>query len=77
SIVVNLYWKLFQLDVKNAFLNRILKEEVYMELPPGFSHKFQGKICKLNKALYGLKQSPRAWFESFMKFLQQLGFSQG
>ena len=66
SLATNLGWPLFQLDVKNAFLNGNLKEEVYMEQPPGFIAQGEsGKVCKLHKAIYGLKQSPRAWFGKF------------
>ena len=60
SMAVNLDWPLHQLDVKNAFLNRDLEEEVYMEVLLGFSESFGRKICKLKKSLYGPKQSPRA-----------------
>ena len=75
-IVVNQNWPLFQLDVKNAFLNGDLIEEVYMDIPAGFETKdTQGKVCKLRKALYGLKQSPRAWFDRFTKVLKQDGYS--
>ena len=56
SIAVNQDWPLFQLDVKNAFLNGDLIEEVHMDIPGGFETKdTQGKVCKLRKALYGLK----------------------
>nr|GEX63048.1 retrovirus-related Pol polyprotein from transposon TNT 1-94 [Tanacetum cinerariifolium] len=51
----------YQMDVKSAFLNGKLKEEVYVKQPPGFdSNKFPNHVCRLDKALYGLKQAPKA-----------------
>ncbi|CAH9115704.1 unnamed protein product, partial [Cuscuta europaea] len=76
SLASNLDWPLQQLDVKNAFLNGKLEEEVYMSPPPGFEEQYGSKVCKLEKALYGLKQSPRAWFERFTQFIKKQGFKQ-
>jgi len=54
-------WNIYQLDVKSAFLNGVLKEEIYVEQPQGFINKGnEGKVLRLKKALYGLKQAPRA-----------------
>lgn len=68
-------WPVFQMDVKSAFLNGHLKEEVYVAQPPGFElpHS-KHKVCRLLKALYGLKQSPRAWYQRIDKFFRQLEF---
>ena len=68
-------WTLHQLDVKNAFLNGVLEETVYMKLPPGFE-KGKHQVCKLKKALYGLKQSPRAWFNRFGTVVKGFGYTQ-
>ncbi|KAI5343766.1 hypothetical protein L3X38_011642 [Prunus dulcis] len=68
-------WKLFQLDVKSAFLNGVLQEEVYVDQPPGFV--VQGKedrVYRLKKALYGLKQAPRAWYEEINSYFAAAGF---
>ncbi|RVX18786.1 Retrovirus-related Pol polyprotein from transposon TNT 1-94 [Vitis vinifera] len=67
-----------QLDIKNAFLNGDLEEEVYMEIPPGFRRSMaKNQVCKLQKSLYGLKQSPQAWFDRFTKTVLKLGYKQG
>ncbi|KAK1691971.1 hypothetical protein QYE76_008668 [Lolium multiflorum] len=60
-------FKLQQMDVKSAFLNGPLHEEVYVKQPSGFEDPhFPEHVLKINKALYGLKQAPRAWFEMSM-----------
>lgn len=62
-----------QMDVKTAFLNGNLKEEIYMQVPPGVTAP-KGYVCKLNKALYGLKQSARCWYEQFDQVLRGINF---
>lgn len=57
------------MDVKTAFLNGDLKEEIYMKIPQGAEYK-EDYVCKLNKALYGLKQSARCWLEKFGQALK-------
>lgn len=75
SLAAQHNWHLHQLDIKNAFLNGDLQEEVYMEQPHGFVA--QGEcgpvVCRLRKALYGLKQSPRAWFGRFSDTVIKFG----
>ncbi|KAI5318138.1 hypothetical protein L3X38_037846 [Prunus dulcis] len=68
-------WKLFQLDVKSAFLNGVLQEEVYVNHPEGFVIKGkEDKVYRLHKALYGLKQAPRAWYGEIDSYFTQCGF---
>jgi hypothetical protein len=63
------------MDVKSAFLNGSIKEEVYVEQPPGFEDsEYPTHVSKLSKALYGLKQAPRAWYECLRDFLLTNGF---
>jgi histone deacetylase 1/2 len=75
SIAVTKGWFLHQLDVQNAFLHGILKEEVYMRQPPGYHDKERPSfVCRLDKALYGPKQAPRAWYSRLYGKLLSLGF---
>ena len=68
-------FKVFQMDVKFAFLNGKLQEEVYVQQPPGFEDpKHPDYVYFLDKALYGLKQAPRAWYETLSTFLIDNGF---
>jgi hypothetical protein len=62
-------WEIDQMDVITAFLNPVLQEEVYMELPKGASASGGKLYCRLKKSLYGLKQAPRAWYEDIDAFL--------
>jgi hypothetical protein len=63
-------FKLYQMDVKSAFLNGPIKEEVYVGQPPSFGDsEYPNHVHKLLKALYGLKQAPRAWYECLRDFL--------
>jgi hypothetical protein len=71
-------FKLYQMDVKSAFLNGFLEEEVYVKQPPGFeSAEFPHRVYWLRKALYGLKQAPRAWYGRLRGFLFSKGFGMG
>jgi hypothetical protein len=71
-------FKLYQMDVKSAFLNGSIKEEVYMQQPPSFeSEGYPNHVYKLHKTLYGLKQAPRAWYKCLMDFLIKIGFRIG
>jgi hypothetical protein len=67
-------WSISQLDVKNAFLNGELHEEVYMKPPPGY-YVPEGMVCRLRRSLYGLKQAPRAWFQRFASIVTAADFS--
>ncbi|GKF52640.1 retrovirus-related pol polyprotein from transposon TNT 1-94 [Tanacetum coccineum] len=69
---------IFQMDVKTAFLNGPLKEEVYVSQPEGFiDSEFTNYVYRLKKALYGLKQAPRAWYDKLSSFLIEHGFNKG
>nr|GEY79270.1 retrovirus-related Pol polyprotein from transposon TNT 1-94 [Tanacetum cinerariifolium] len=72
------YFPIYQMDVKTAFLNGPLKEEVYVAQPDGFvDPDHPEKVYRLRKALYGLKQAPREWYNELSKFLTSKGFTKG
>jgi len=74
----NKNFKLFQMDVKSAFLNGFIDEEVYVNQPQGFvDPTFPNHVLRLTKALYGLKQAPRAWYGRLSSFLIDNEFIRG
>ncbi|TLX69534.1 hypothetical protein E9993_22935, partial [Labilibacter sediminis] len=67
--------QIHQMDVKTAFLNGELEEEIYMEQPEGFvASGYENKVCKLVKSLYGLKQAPKQWHQKFDQAMMESGF---
>ena len=78
AFVASKGFKLYQMDVKSAFLNGYIEKEVYVRQPPSFENpKFPNHVFKLHKALYGLKQALRAWYERLKAFLLDKGFKMG
>jgi hypothetical protein len=68
--------KLYQMDVKSAFLNGFINELVYVDQLPRFEDpRYPNHVYRLSKALYGLKQAPRAWYERLRDFLIEKGFT--
>ena len=78
AIASHLNFKLYQMNVKSAFLNRMLQEEVYVEQPKGFVDPHRpDDVYKLKKALYGFKQAPKAWYDRLTAYLTKHGFKRG
>jgi hypothetical protein len=76
ALAAKMKWKLHQMDVKTAFLNGVIEEEVYIKQPQGFEvEDRKSHVYRLKKALYGLKQAPRAWYGHIDSFLTRLGFT--
>nr|GEX52839.1 hypothetical protein [Tanacetum cinerariifolium] len=70
-------YEIWQMDVKTAFLNGYLSEEVYMEQPEGFVNlKYPNRVCKLKRFIYGLKQASRQWNKRFDDKIKKFGFTQ-
>lgn len=72
AIAADKNWELHQMDVNNAFLHGDLDEEVYMELPHGFSSHDPRTVCRLQKSL----EAPRCWFTKLANALKNYGFIQ-
>ncbi|KAI3523650.1 hypothetical protein L1887_01930 [Cichorium endivia] len=71
-------FKVFQMDVKTAFLHGDLPQEVYLKQPPGFCNdSFPNYVYRLDKAVYGLKQAPRAWYDTLATYLLGKGYHRG
>lgn len=66
--------ELEQIDIKTAFLNGVLSEELYIRLPPPLQGKYPGKVCRCIKSLYGLCQAQRVWFTAIDHYLKSVGF---
>ena len=78
AIASHLNFKLYQMDVKSAFLNGMLQEEVYVKQPKGFIDPHRpDDVYKLKRALYALKQAPRAWYDRLTAYLTGHGFKRG
>ncbi|GJU81798.1 retrotransposon protein, putative, ty1-copia subclass [Tanacetum coccineum] len=78
-IAIAMYYdyEIWQMDVKTAFLNGYLSEEVYMEQPEGFvDPKYPNHVCKLKRSIYGLKQASRQWNKRFDDEIKKYGFIQ-
>nr|GEV72844.1 retrotransposon protein, putative, Ty1-copia subclass [Tanacetum cinerariifolium] len=79
SLAIAAYYdyEIWQMDVKTAFLNGHLSEEVYMEQPEGFVNlKYPNHVCKLKRSIYGLKQASRQWNKRFDDEIKKFGFTQ-
>ena len=75
ALAAKMGWKIHHLDVKFAFLNGVLEEDIYVEQLEGFQVSgCEDKVYKLHKALYGLKRAPRAWYSRIDAYLLQQGF---
>ena len=74
AFAVYFNWEVHQMDVKTAFLNGELTEEIYMEQPEGFQSG-TNKVCRLKKSLYGLKQASRTWYQCINDYLLSVGFN--
>ena len=77
ALAAHYNWEVHQLNIKTAFLNGVLDEEIYMDQPEGFSVlEGEGKVCRLQKALYGLKQAGHQWYQHLQQTLVDARFQE-
>ena len=77
AIAAHFDYEIWQMDVKTAFLNGNIEEELYVVQPEGFvDPKDAGKVCKLQRSIYGLKQASRSWNLCSNKVIKEFGFVQ-
>src|SRR5512140_3328400 len=76
-LAITTFYEIWQMDVKTAFLNGFLKEELYMMQPEGFVNpKGANKMCKLQRSIYGLVQASQSWNIGFDKLIKAYSFIQ-
>jgi hypothetical protein len=77
ALAAHFHWELHHVNIKSAYLNASLKEEVYMSAPHGVLRPGEeGNVCKLKKALYGLKQARHEWYKTLANTFFEMGFMQ-
>ena len=77
AIVAYYDYEIWQMDVKTAFLNGRLDEDIYMAQPEGYVNpQFPHRVCKLKRSIYGLKQASRQWNKRFDAEIKKFGFAQ-
>ena len=75
SLAAEMGWRVHQMEIKTAFLNKVIEEEVYIAQLEGFDvENRETHVCKLHQALNGLKQAPRASYSRIDSYLQEMGF---
>ena len=74
ALAAHFDYEIWQMDVRTAFLNGELEEEVYMIQPEGFTSIDESKVCKLQRSIYGLKQASQSWNMRFDKCIKSYGF---
>lgn len=77
ALAASYSWPIYQIDVKNTFLNGDLIEVVYMKPPKGLSVPSSDSVCKLKQSIYGLRHAPRTWFTKFQGTILLAGFQHG